>query len=293
MTAAELTSTRPACIGLIVHPSRPLDNPLGAVRQWAQSRDVELVQVPTPAPQQRVAEPAQASDCDLIVSLGGDGTMLAALRAGSVAHRPVLGVACGSLGVLISVDADAAARALDRFRDGDWVPRSLPALDIHRDAGDELFALNDVAVVRSGEGQVRVSVQVDGVLFAETVGDGWIVSTPIGSSAYALAAGGPLLAAEARAFLLTPLPTHGGVCPPLVVDASSQLQLDADPGHGGARLELDGQVEGPHAGRLRIGLRGDAATVVSFPDEEPLLTGLRRRRIIRDSPRIVAELAGD
>jgi NAD+ kinase len=211
------------------------------------------------------------------------------MRSAALAGRPVLGVSCGSLGVLTSVGPAGVARALDRFSSGDWLSRSLPALAVRRDSGEELFALNDLAIVRAAEGQVRSIARIDGTLFARFVGDGCIISTPIGSSAYALAAGGPLLTPDAEAFLLTPLPTHGGACPPHVIAAGSELELDATPGHGGLRLELDGQVFDDRAGTLTARLRAGVATVVCFSDQEPVLTGLRRRKIIADSPRVVAE----
>jgi NAD+ kinase len=286
-----LTSARdpPKRVGVVVHPSRDIDGPLHALREWAGRHGVDLVQVPIPGQHREVAEQGDASECDLIVSIGGDGTTLAAIRGAATADRPVLGVACGSLGALTTVAADGVTRALDRFSKGEWLPRPLPALKIARDAGAGLFALNDVAIVRAGEGQVRVTARVDGVSFVRLAGDGCVVSTPIGSSAYALAAGGPLIGPGTDAYLLTPLPTHGGFCPPLVVGADSELQLDSIPGHGGARLEVDGQVADTRVGPLVITFRRAVATMVGFDDQEPFLAGLRRRQIIIDSPRILAE----
>jgi NAD+ kinase len=287
----DVRNTREAAyhrVGVVVHPTRKVDSPLRALRAWTDAHDFEVVQVAAPCRQQEVAEPGDAAKCDLIVSIGGDGTALAALRAGAGAHTPVLGVAYGSLGVLTSVDPAGVADAIDRFTRADWVPRRLPALDIRAEEG-ELFALNDLVIIRAGEGQVRVQARVDGVLFARFAGDGCIVSTAVGSSAYSLSARGPLLAADMQAFVLTPLPAHGGAVPPLVVGEGSELQLDTTAGYGGWRIELDGQIsEGPGAS-LSIRLRADAATLVEFDGQEPLLTGLRRRRIITDSPRLIVE----
>ncbi len=274
--------------GLVVHPSRAIERPLGALREWAGARSIELAQVEASCQQQVVADPGAAGDADLIVSIGGDGTMLAALRSAAPADRPVMGVACGSLGVLTTVPAAEIITALDRFAGGDWVPRELPALNVVRERGEDLFALNDLAIVRAGPGQISVTIHVDGTLFAEFAGDGCIVSTPIGSSAYALSAGGPLVAPDADAFLFTPLSVHGGACPALVVGAGSALALTTTVGHNRARLELDGQFAATRIDPLRISLRPGVATIVGFDDEEPVLSGLRRRRIIIDSPRILA-----
>ncbi len=265
-----------------------IEPPLRALRGWTDAHGFEVVQVAAPCRQQEVAERGDPTECDLIVSIGGDGTALAALRTGACARTPVLGVAYGSLGVLTSVDPAGVADAVERFDRGDWVPHRLPALRLSGDHAEDLFALNDVVVIRAGEGQVRLAAHVDGVLFARLAGDGCIVSTPIGSSAYALSAGGPLMAADMRAFMLTPLSTHGGTIPPMVIDAASELSLHATAGHGGWRLELDGQISESAGSSMSIRLRPDAATLVCYADQEPLLSGLRRRRIIVDSPRMAA-----
>jgi NAD+ kinase len=211
----------PDCVGVVVHPSRDIERPLDRLRGWAADHGVSVVQVPVPGQQRSVAEPGDVSRCDLLVSIGGDGTMLATIRAAMAADRPVLGVTCGSLGVLTTVTADDLHTALDRFSAGDWIARRVPGLTVTRDDGPNLLAVNDVCVVRDGIGQVRVTSHVDGVLFTRLAGDGCIVSTALGSSAYGLAAGGPLLMPDADAYALTPLATHGGSRQPLVIAASS------------------------------------------------------------------------
>jgi NAD+ kinase len=276
-------------IGLVVHPSRSVDRPLSLVQEWSDAHTVELTQVPAAYSQRRVAGEGDAGEADLIVSIGGDGTTLAALRSAAAAHRPVIGIACGSLGALATVPVPDVTRSLDRFSRGEWQPRRFPALSVTRADGEPLFALNDVAVVRAGGGQVRVSARVDGNLYARIAGDGAVVSTPIGSSGYAISGGGPLLASGLEGFVFTPLPKHGGFAPPLVIPSRSVLELEVGAGFGGARLEVDGQVAADRAQSLTISWRDDAATMVSFPDQETVLAGLRRRRIILDSPRVAAD----
>jgi NAD+ kinase len=276
-------------VGVVVHPSRNIEHPLERLRGWAADRGVSVVQVPVPGQERTVAEPGEPGDCDVVVSIGGDGTMLAALRAAIGTGRPVLGVSCGSLGVLTTVAADGVPGALDRVSRDDWVPRLLPALSVARPDAPDLLALNDVCVVRDGIGQARVTSRVDGVLFARHAGDGCIVSTPLGSSAYSLAAGGPLLMAESHAYLLTPLVIHGGFRQPVVIGGDSELSLEVSSGVGGTRLEVDGQIVASNPRALAIGLRQAMAVVVSFADQEPLLHALRRRQIITDSPRLIAD----
>lgn len=279
----------PQRIALVLHPSRNVDAPLQALERWAATHGVELSRLELIGDRKAIADNSKVEDYDLVVAIGGDGTTLAAIRAAAAAGRPVMGVACGSLGVLTTVAANHVTPALERFRVDRWKPRRLPALEIERDDGAALLAFNDVVTVRGGQGQVRTTAHLDGVLYVRFAGDGWIVSTQVGSSAYALASGGPLLAPGTDAFTLTPLPTHGGFCPPLVAPAGSRLRLDTAAGYGGARLEIDGQVVDTRAGALTVTLRPAAVTIVDFADDEPMLTGLRRRRIIIDSPRILAD----
>jgi NAD+ kinase len=283
------SSSEPRCVGVVVHPTRDVSEPFGELQRWAEGASVTLVQVPVAGMTREVAPTGDAAQCAVIVSIGGDGTMLAAIRAGMACDRPVLGIACGSLGVLTRIPTGQVAAALERFSAGDWHARELAALEIARPGEPTLLALNDLAVVRAGIGQIRVAARVNGVLFGRIAGDGVIVSTGLGSSAYALAAGGPLLGIDSDGFALTPLPTHGGDVPPIVVGPRARIELEIGQGYGGARLEIDGQSVDEVPRQLEIGLRTGAARVVAYPDQEPLLTVLRRRGIIVDSPRILAE----
>ena len=287
MGAARITR-----LGLVVHPRRELDDALDSIRAWSDRHGVEVVQVPVSGQDRRVAEPGDPATCDLIVALGGDGTTLAALRTGAAAGKPVLGIACGSLGALTAVTADDLAVALDRVLAGDWTARMLPGLAVESAGLDVPIGANDVVVVRQGAGQISAVVHVDGELFIRFAGDGLVVATPLGSSAYTLAAGGPVLAPGGSGLVLTPLAPHGGCCPSLVAGGDSRLEIELHPGHGGARIEVDGQILArvePHAPRtLEIRLRRDHATLVALGGEESLLAGLRRRRLIMDSPRMLA-----
>lgn len=296
---AELTDFRSASagvdrLGIVVHPTRRVGGVLEAIKRWSDDHCAEIVQTVAPCLQPDLAPDAPAAQCDLIVAIGGDGTTLAAIHAAAEFDRPVLGVACGSLGVLTTIAPRSVSDALDRFAAGDWVPRWLPALAVSAEPGSELTAFNDLVVVRGGAGQIRVRIHVDGELYSRLAGDGAIVSTPMGSSAYALSAGGPLLAEATDAFVVTPLVAQGGACPPLVMGGDTELRLDVGGGYGGMRLELDGQLSQLGLGAscsLAVTLRRDAAVLVGFSDQETLLAGLRRRGVIRDSPRILVERA--
>ena len=101
-----------------------------------------------------------------------------------------------------------------------------------------------------------------------------------------------MLAPGTAALVLTPLAPHGGVCPPLVTAPETRVRVSLDPAHGGARVELDGQVRdhvAPHEpATFALGYAPRFARLVSLGDHEPLIAGLRRRRILLDSPRVLA-----
>lgn len=278
----------PTQLGLVVHPRRSVDGALRTIHDWASKHGVALGQVPIAGQPRRIAELVDVASCDLLLAVGGDGTTLAALHAAAPASRPVLGVACGSIGVLTSVHADRLDSGLEQVAEGHWTPRLLPGLAIAADTADLGVAINDFAVTRLGVGQVIVGIRVDDELYARTAGDGVVVATPLGSSAYTMAAGGPILAPGAEGIVVTPLAPHGGVAPPLVVGPDSRVGLSVEPGYGGYRFELDGQVQATRGVDVTVSLRRDYATLVALADQEPLLTGLRRRGLVVDSPRILA-----
>jgi NAD+ kinase len=273
-------------LGLVVHPTRSLDHVLGELNGWAAER-CALGQVVVEGQTRKVAEPVAPEDCDLLVAVGGDGTTLTALHAGAPVSRAVLGIACGSVGVLTSVAADLATDALDKVEAGSWTAVDVPALEI-TSAGERVeLAINDLTVIRDGPGQLLVSVVVDDVLYARVAGDGLVVATPLGSSAYTMAAGGPILGPSAAAMAITPLAPHGGSSPPLVVGRDSRIALTIDPGHGGVRHEIDGRLASLDGELLTVRSRPSYATLVRLADEEPRLTGLRRRGLLLDSPRVL------
>ena len=279
-------------IGLVVHPRRELRRALDVVREWAEHQGAEVVQLAVEGAERVVAPEGDPAECDLVMALGGDGTTLVALHTAAPLGRPVLGVACGSLGALTAVTADDLEDALDRISRGQWEPRRIPAMVAARDGAEPLMAVNDLVLVRAGAGQVIVELTIDGQRYVRFAGDGLVASTPLGSTAYTLAAGGPMIAPGAEGVALTPLAPHGGVCPPVVAATASRVEVLLEPGNGGARVEADGQVravlERLQEATFSLSVQPDFATLVSVGEEEPLVAGLRRRRIIVDSPRVLA-----
>jgi NAD+ kinase len=275
-------------IGLVVHPRRPLTNALDTVHRWAAANGVAVVQIRIDGQDRVVADPGDPATCDVILALGGDGTTLAALHAAAPHGVPVLGVACGSLGALTATTADQLDTALEAFAAGRWEAKRLPGVAISADGSEQHVALNDLVVIRKGASQVLIGIRVDGDLYVRFAGDGLIIATPLGSSAYTLAASGPVLAPHSDALVLTPLAPHGGCSPPLVVGTASAVSVEIEAGFAGARIEFDGKIKDMSPRRLDVGWRPEHATLARFAGAEPMFAGLRRRRILMDSPRVLA-----
>ncbi|MDA8062626.1 MAG: NAD(+)/NADH kinase [Actinomycetota bacterium] len=196
-----------------------------------------------------------ARGLDLLVSLGGDGTMLRTVRLAAPAGVPVLGVNLGRLGYLTAVEPDGLEHALERFLAGDYTLDTRMTLEVGRrrageggGAGDRWLALNDAVLQRPGGGHtIRVAVAVNGRRFVAFAADALIVATPTGSTAYNLSARGPIVSPRARVQILTPVAPHGLFDRSLVLDADERVELTPE-GDRAADLVIDGVASGTLCG---------------------------------------------
>lgn len=184
-----------------------------------------------------------SADADLVVSLGGDGTMLRAARLAYSLDAPLLGVNLGLLGYLSEVDPPKAREALDRIFAGDFEIEERMMLRCNAQAGgkEETFVgLNEVLVERSGTHRlVRLGVKIGGESLAAFNADGVIVATPTGSTAYALSAGGPIVSPRAQCLILVPVSAHMIFSRPFVLSADETVEIVVE-GDQVAALSLDG-----------------------------------------------------
>lgn len=190
------------------------------------------------------------ADADLVLSLGGDGTMLRAVHLVDGAPVPLLGVNLGWLGYLTEVEADDLVPALERFTAGPdaggWhLDERLMLEASARTTGGETLgcwrALNEAVVEKREAGHtIRLMVRIDGDAFTSYAADGMIVSTPTGSTAYSLSARGPVVSPRHRALLVTPVAPHMLFDRSLVLDPSETVDLELM-GHRPAALSIDGR----------------------------------------------------
>jgi NAD+ kinase len=187
---------------------------------------------------------------DFVLVLGGDGTLLSAAR--SVAHEgvPILAVNLGSLGFLTEVPLNELYVALEAVDQGQCPVEERSVLDCRLIRNEQCitqnFALNDVVVNKSAISRlVEFDLYIDGNFVFQYKADGVIIATPTGSTAYSLAAGGPVLMPSVDAFVVTPVCPHSLTHRPLVVTETSQIELQVETGEEQAFLSIDGQIGVP------------------------------------------------
>jgi NAD+ kinase len=235
--------------GLVLHPQRDSAAAVEAVLGWATSRGIEVLglkeelnRLDCAAVGVTAAELASRSD--LLVSLGGDGTMLRAMRLADGQKASVLGVNLGKLGFLAEVDVPDLPAALSAIDEHAFSIE--PRLAVDAQLGERsVTAFNDIAVVRvPGDGGAIVAVRVAGHEFVSYAADAVIVATPTGSTAYSFSAGGPITSPAVEALLVTPAAPHSAYSRGVVLSVHDTVTLEMLPTSGRLAVEVDGEVAG-------------------------------------------------
>ncbi|HXP38970.1 MAG TPA: NAD(+)/NADH kinase [Candidatus Acidoferrales bacterium] len=218
---------------------------------WLQAHGYEVIVDPETAKysngQEEVSRSQMSSrSLDLVVVLGGDGTLLSAARATAAIDVPLLGVNLGSLGFLTDVPLSSLFSMLDAITKGEAAveQRSLMQCDLLR--GEEVLGsylvFNDAVVNKTAIARLNnYDLFVDKIFVSSYRADGMIVATPTGSTAYSLSAGGPVLMPTVNAFVITPVAPHSLTHRPLVVPDSTVVELVLRSEEEVAYLSLDGQ----------------------------------------------------
>jgi NAD+ kinase len=225
---------------------------------------------------------------DLLVSLGGDGTMLRALRMARLPGVPVLGVNLGRLGFLAEVDVPELAGALAAIELGQHAVESRVAI-LGQVGGVQRVAFNDFALVRRpGTGSALLAVHVDGEPFVRYAADAVVVSTPTGSTAYSFSAGGPIVSPRAQGLLVIPVAPHSAFNRAVFLSCAEPLALEVLPASGELAVEVDGQVVGDlvPGDWLNLGVDLSAGAVVRL-GQRSFYARARRKLHLSDSAELV------
>lgn len=231
-------------IGVLHHPKLPATQPLAeAIARECEQKGLSCW-IGSTWDEGSVA--AEIADLDLLVTLGGDGSILRAGRMASEHRVPVLGVKMGRLGFLAEVEPDEWSAALPRLLSRDyWLEERmmLYAEYHHREECRGYEALNDVVVSRGSLARiVRLETHIDGSYLTTYAADGLIVSTSTGSTAYAFATGGPVLPPELKNILLLPIAPHLSMDRAIVLAQGAVVKIAVHTDHQ-AILTVDGQFE--------------------------------------------------
>ncbi len=239
-------------VGICVKPEQPeLAELLRALEKWLGERGLEALPDPDSGRSTEAAGSPRselAARADLVVVLGGDGTLLAVARAIGDRDVPILGVNLGTLGFLAEISRGELFAALEAVLAGRFRIEERMRLDVSVErAGGSLgryLALNDAVISNTALSRlVHLETRADGAEVTTYHADGLIVATPTGSTAYSLSAGGPLVYPTMRALVLTPISAHTLTHRPLVLPETCEVQVRVRDTRGGqVHLTVDGQV---------------------------------------------------
>lgn len=192
----------------------------------------------------RFTERPQATANDIIVTYGGDGTLLEAVGIRPTPTTPIVGINCGRLGYLTADNGDGIEELFERInrRDIAFEQRSMLQASVNGVKKDSYLALNEIAIHRHGATMITIEATVNDKLIANYHGDGLVVSTPTGSTAYSLSAGGPVVDPMCSCFVLSPLAPHNLTMRPVVVPDNSTLRLKLRTRGGEAFLSADNRT---------------------------------------------------
>jgi NAD+ kinase len=262
-------------IGLIGHRGyRKLSDLLAVVIRLAPELGAEVCVEPELHDFAPAAEPLVAGESiDVLVTLGGDGTLLRGARMLGGRQVPIMGVNLGRLGFLTSCGGDEMEDALRRFARGEYRAEARMALEaraIDRNGVERRrwYALNDVVLHKGGFARVvRLAVESNGEAVAAYAADGIVISTPTGSTAYNLSAGGPVMDPTLDSIVLTPISPHTLAIRPLVLPPTACLRVRAEDGPEELLVTVDGQVGTTFAEGEILDVRraGRPVLIVRFP----------------------------
>ncbi|HEV7712477.1 MAG TPA: NAD(+)/NADH kinase [Asanoa sp.] len=251
-------------VGLVLHPTKPVDQSLDVIVGSTGdpvrlvAREIDRARVPAGVD---IVSDEEFQAVDGVVALGGDGTMLGAMRLMVERPVPILGVNHGNLGFLTEVTPAALPAALARLAAGDYTIEQHAGLALHTGDRDRV-AFNDVVLRRTEAGRtMSVDLTVNDVHYGYYRADAVIVATPTGSTAYNYSAGGPVLSPSSNAMVVTPVASMSGISRPVVLGGGDRVSFQAE---GALTVEADGTGPMPLAAgaSLDVALLADAAQVV-------------------------------
>lgn len=225
--------------------------------------------------------PGADVDADIILSFGGDGTLLDTVPLVGDSGIPVMGINTGHLGFLSATSAEDALDTLDEITQGRFSiqRRAMIRLESPENVfGDINYGLNEIAVQRRDTGSlITVTVSVDDTQLATYRGDGLIVATPTGSTAYSLSAGGPIVTPETNSFIITPIAAHNLTLRPVVIPDDSTVSIQVESRQNAFALSLDSRITNIDAPQKLIIRRNDFDFNMAVPENSHFFDTIRKK----------------
>ncbi len=237
-------------IGLVVHPERlRATEVLKEVLDGAAARNLRFVAAADDAADLPGVETGRLESAELILSIGGDGTVLEAVKRALPTGLPVLGINLGRVGFLAEIEVSQIAETLDRLEAGQWEVEERMTLKAEVEDGQTVHGLNDIVISKRMVNRLAsLAVSVDGLPFRTYRADGMVVASATGSTAYSFSAGGPAVDPSLRAIFMTAVAPHSLFSRTLVFDADRVLGFVA-----GSDRPVGVEVDATDLGELKAG----------------------------------------
>ena len=237
-------------IGLVIKADVKANEKADELEHWLRSKGVEVIRKKTRAPglrDSREHQKSAPSDLSCIFVLGGDGTFLSAVRWIGNSNIPVLGIKFGEVGFLAEISEENLLSNVERILAGKYGLKPRMRLDVQVNREGQTIAretvLNDVVINKGALARLaHIDTYIDDIYLTTYSGDGLIIATPTGSTAYSLAAGGPVIHPEVPGIIMTPICPHTLTNRPLILPEDVSIKIKLEDGSSDMMLTFDGQV---------------------------------------------------
>lgn len=212
-------------------------------------------------------------DSDLIIVFGGDGTFLHTSLNFIGTGIPLMGINLGRIGFLTEIETNELSEALDNIIEGNYYIENRNTLEVYIKRDDQIidkkYAVNDTVINRAADGEMlKVNMQINKEYVNSYRGDGIIISTPTGSTAYSFSAGGPIINPQVKAILITPICPHAVHVKPMVISDSEFIEIDLEGEPGKIFLTTDGRnsIKLTEDDKVQVKSSDQELSLIKFPD---------------------------
>jgi NAD+ kinase len=289
-----MTSNPIQSIGIFANPGKPeaLDVILPVMHflgtkgvDVVMEEDVARMMLKRGVPEAKSARAATRDDIarrvNLVITFGGDGTLLAAAHSTLPYETPILGVNLGKLGFLADINAGDTLDAMDRILRGKFkIEKRMTLAGAIPELGVQFPALNDIVIGKGGNARIiHIEAYIDGDFLATFLADGIILSTPTGSTAYSLATGGPIVMPSSDVIVISPISAHTLTARPIIIPGDSVITIQAEAEEGTVMVMPDGRVSEHHSRQLVMSVRKGDRHIRLVKDVGPNYFEMLRKKL--------------